>query len=226
VAYRLRRARRSPSALSSAPTACPSVRRAGWGRATSTRPCCAKSGWILRKLGEQRERRQHLEAARIDWRDGAECPSWAPAGCGSTRGGRGPSAGRRPRRAALPAGGAGPGRGAEPDPRHRPVLAAAEALRHFEGAAPLRRAAGRARAAPAPERGADPLGQRLGRRLDPPELAADPFQPGGDRLWWPRTGPPARDEPQPGLLGRGALGDARPGCAARRLKSPVLPLFD
>ena len=30
--------------------------------------------WILRKLAEQRERRQRIEAARIDWRDGAAVP--------------------------------------------------------------------------------------------------------------------------------------------------------
>jgi predicted metal-dependent hydrolase len=33
-----------------------------------------KSRWILRKLGEQRERAQRLQAARIDWRDGASFP--------------------------------------------------------------------------------------------------------------------------------------------------------
>jgi predicted metal-dependent hydrolase len=33
-----------------------------------------KRGWILRKLREQRERAQRLQAARIDWRDGTELP--------------------------------------------------------------------------------------------------------------------------------------------------------
>ena len=33
-----------------------------------------KSGWILRKLVEQRERAQRLQASRIEWRDGAEVP--------------------------------------------------------------------------------------------------------------------------------------------------------
>ena len=33
-----------------------------------------KSGWILRKLDEARERQQRLEHARIDWRDGAVLP--------------------------------------------------------------------------------------------------------------------------------------------------------
>ena len=33
-----------------------------------------KADWILRKLGEQRERQQRLQAARIDWRDGTGIP--------------------------------------------------------------------------------------------------------------------------------------------------------
>ena len=33
-----------------------------------------KSGWILRKLDEARERQQRLEHARIDWRDGVVLP--------------------------------------------------------------------------------------------------------------------------------------------------------
>lgn len=33
-----------------------------------------KSDWILRKLVEQRERARRVEAARIDWRDGASVP--------------------------------------------------------------------------------------------------------------------------------------------------------
>ncbi|HRP29643.1 MAG TPA: SprT family zinc-dependent metalloprotease [Burkholderiaceae bacterium] len=33
-----------------------------------------KSAWILRKLAEQRERERRLQAARIDWRDGATLP--------------------------------------------------------------------------------------------------------------------------------------------------------
>jgi predicted metal-dependent hydrolase len=34
----------------------------------------AKSGWILRKLQEQRERARRVEAARIEWRDGTSLP--------------------------------------------------------------------------------------------------------------------------------------------------------
>jgi hypothetical protein len=34
----------------------------------------AKSGWILRKLHEQRERAQRVQAGRIEWRDGAGVP--------------------------------------------------------------------------------------------------------------------------------------------------------
>lgn len=33
-----------------------------------------KSGWILKKLQETRERRRRLDAARIDWKDGATFP--------------------------------------------------------------------------------------------------------------------------------------------------------
>lgn len=34
----------------------------------------AKAGWILRKLHEQADRRQRLDAARVQWRDGIELP--------------------------------------------------------------------------------------------------------------------------------------------------------
>jgi len=34
----------------------------------------SKSGWILRKLQEQRERARRVEAARIEWRDGTTLP--------------------------------------------------------------------------------------------------------------------------------------------------------
>lgn len=33
-----------------------------------------KAGWIVRKLGEMRERQQRLASARIDWRDGVSLP--------------------------------------------------------------------------------------------------------------------------------------------------------
>jgi predicted metal-dependent hydrolase len=33
-----------------------------------------KAGWILRKLREQQERAQRLQAAKVDWRDGATIP--------------------------------------------------------------------------------------------------------------------------------------------------------
>ena len=33
-----------------------------------------KSGWILRKLQEQRDRARRMQAARVDWRDGASIP--------------------------------------------------------------------------------------------------------------------------------------------------------
>lgn len=34
----------------------------------------AKSGWILRKLAEQRDRARRIDAARVEWRDGATIP--------------------------------------------------------------------------------------------------------------------------------------------------------
>ena len=34
----------------------------------------SKSGWIVRKLGDARERHQRVESARIEWRDGAAFP--------------------------------------------------------------------------------------------------------------------------------------------------------
>ncbi len=33
-----------------------------------------KAAWILRKLGEQQERQQRLQAAKVDWRDGTSIP--------------------------------------------------------------------------------------------------------------------------------------------------------
>ena len=33
-----------------------------------------KSAWVVRKLGESEQRQQRLQAARIEWRDGAELP--------------------------------------------------------------------------------------------------------------------------------------------------------
>jgi predicted metal-dependent hydrolase len=33
-----------------------------------------KAGWILRKLGEQQQRAQRLQAAKVDWRDGTGIP--------------------------------------------------------------------------------------------------------------------------------------------------------
>lgn len=74
VAYRLRRARRkSIGFVVSADGLTVSAPR--WvGQGDIDQALQAKSGWILRKLTEQRERHQHLEAARIDWRDGAQLP--------------------------------------------------------------------------------------------------------------------------------------------------------
>ena len=84
-------------------------------------------------------------------------------------------------------------------------------------ARPLRAAAGRAMAQAGAEQRRHALGHRALRRPDPPELAAGPLPPAGDRLrGGARTEPPARDGPQPALLGDGAHGGARlrRSCAA------------
>jgi hypothetical protein len=115
-------------------------------------------------------------------------PFLGAAGCGSTRGGRGPAAGRSAEGALRCCGWAGPG--AAPSQIRDTVQSWLQRRRCAISRALTTSPSGWACAAPpAPERGADPLGQRLGRRLDPPELAADPFQPGGDRLWWPTNWP-------------------------------------
>ncbi|MBX3637695.1 MAG: M48 family metallopeptidase [Rubrivivax sp.] len=74
VAYELRRARRrsigfvvgAEGLTVSAP------RWVGFGEIESA--LREKSGWILRKLHEQRERARRLQAARIEWREGASLP--------------------------------------------------------------------------------------------------------------------------------------------------------
>ena len=117
-------------------------------------------------------------------------------------------------------------RAAGADPRRRAGLADAPGQAHLHRAAgPLRAAAGRAvaQAQPAQQR-RHALGQRQRRRLDPPELAAGPLPPAGDRLrGGARTEPPARDGPQPALLGHGAHRGAglRASCAASCKDEPI-----
>ena len=74
VAYELRRARRRSIGfvvgLDGLTVAAPR-----WvGLADVDRALQAKAGWILRKLQEQQERGRRLQAARVDWRDGARLP--------------------------------------------------------------------------------------------------------------------------------------------------------
>ena len=74
VAYRLRRARRKSIGFVVSPDGL-SVSAPRWvGQGDIDQALRAKSGWILRKLGEQRDRRRHLEASRIEWCDGASLP--------------------------------------------------------------------------------------------------------------------------------------------------------
>jgi predicted metal-dependent hydrolase len=74
VAYLLRRARRKSIGFSVGPDglAVSAPRWVGQGEIESA--LREKSGWILRKLAEQRERRARLEAARVEWRDGESLP--------------------------------------------------------------------------------------------------------------------------------------------------------
>mgnify|MGYP002136691233 CR=1 FL=1 len=74
VAYQLRRARRKSIGFVVSPDGL-SVSAPRWvGQGDIDQALRAKSAWILRKLGEQRDRRRHLEASRIEWRDGASLP--------------------------------------------------------------------------------------------------------------------------------------------------------
>lgn len=74
VAYALQRARRRSIGFSVGPDGL-SVRAPGWVTLSAIDAALQeKSGWILRKLGEAHERRQHLESARIVWGDGAVLP--------------------------------------------------------------------------------------------------------------------------------------------------------
>jgi predicted metal-dependent hydrolase len=74
VAYLLRRARRKSIGFTVGPEglAVSAPRWVGQGEIESA--LREKSGWILRKLSEQRDRLRRLEAARVDWRDGASLP--------------------------------------------------------------------------------------------------------------------------------------------------------
>jgi predicted metal-dependent hydrolase len=74
VAYLLRRARRKSIGFTVGPEglAVSAPRWVGQGEIESA--LREKSGWILRKLAEQRERQRRLEAARVEWRDGASLP--------------------------------------------------------------------------------------------------------------------------------------------------------
>lgn len=74
VAYELRHARRRSIGFVVGPDGL-SVSAPRWvGAGEVDRALQEKRGWILRKLREQRERAQRLQAARIVWRDGAVLP--------------------------------------------------------------------------------------------------------------------------------------------------------
>jgi len=74
VSYALRRARRRSIGFLVGPEGL-TVSAPRWvGLAEIESALREKSLWILRKLREQRERARRLEAARVDWRDGAAIP--------------------------------------------------------------------------------------------------------------------------------------------------------
>lgn len=74
VAYALRRARRRSIGfvVSAEGLAVSAPRWVGQGEVDQALQ--VKARWILRKLQEQRERAQRMQAARVDWRDGATVP--------------------------------------------------------------------------------------------------------------------------------------------------------
>ena len=77
VAYEMRRARRRSIGFVVGPEGL-SVSVPRWVGVNEVDSALQdKRGWILRKLREQRERALRLQAARIDWRDGRNCRSWA-----------------------------------------------------------------------------------------------------------------------------------------------------
>ena len=74
VAYSLRRARRRSIGFIVGTDGL-SVNAPRWvGLGDIERALQDKAGWILRKLAEQRDRGQRLQAARVDWRDGTRLP--------------------------------------------------------------------------------------------------------------------------------------------------------
>jgi hypothetical protein len=74
VAYQLRRARRQSIGFSVGPDGL-AVSAPRWvGQADIDKALQDKSGWIVRKLAEQRERSRRLDAARVEWRDGTSLP--------------------------------------------------------------------------------------------------------------------------------------------------------
>lgn len=74
VAYLLRRVRRRSIGFTIG-TEGLSVSAPKWvGLADIEAALRAKATWILRKLAEQQQRRQRLQAARVEWRDGAALP--------------------------------------------------------------------------------------------------------------------------------------------------------
>jgi predicted metal-dependent hydrolase len=74
IAYLLRRARRKSIGFTVGPEGL-AVSAPRWvGQGEIEAALREKAGWILRKLSEQRDRQRRVEAARVEWRDGATLP--------------------------------------------------------------------------------------------------------------------------------------------------------
>jgi hypothetical protein len=197
-----------------------SVRAPRWvRRADVDEALHERAHWILDKLAEQRERAQRLEAARVQWREGASIPFLGEpvvlvvdprvAGAALDAESQGlPGLPRRVLRVGLP----------------HDVSAAQlrEAVQGWLQRQALRVSAGAATRAAT---GCGCAGCRSARR---PRAGAaqcrrrdrlhwrDPLHAAGDDWWWHTSSPPARDESQPCILGRGAIGRSDYQRARRR----------
>jgi predicted metal-dependent hydrolase len=80
VAYEFRRAKRRTIGFVVGAGRLGRAARQGWVHAARRggRPA-RKVAWVVRKLGEARERQQRMESARIEWKDGTSFPSWVRA---------------------------------------------------------------------------------------------------------------------------------------------------
>ena len=181
------------------------AREGGWILAQARRAARARA----RLRGEPRSSGATARSIAVPRRAADDRPRRAATVSAPARRRSTARAGRGDVGAAPPARRPAARRRAGADPRRGAELAAARGAPRVRGA--LRRTSPprlgvRVHAAVAVV-GADALGQRQRQRLDAAALAADPASAGDDRLRRrPRARAPARDEPQPALLGGRPLG--------------------